>query len=79
MAIQITADQKKLLQAYKTEAFAPLADMETANNVLKEIIEAAAESTGVEKKIIGKYFKLSYKDQVGSQSEEMEVIKFLSE
>lgn len=79
MSIQITAEQKNLLKNYKTEAYAPLADIETANANFKEIVETAAESTGVDKKIITKYFKLSYKDQVGEQSEQMEVIKFLSE
>jgi len=79
MEIQINSKQKELLQNYKQEAFGPLADVETANAGLKEIVEAAAEATGVEKKIISKYFKLSYKDAINSESEIMEVVKFLSE
>ncbi len=79
MEIQITPDQKKTLQAYKTEAYAPLADVDTAKEALKEIVESAAEATGVDKKIISKFFTLSYKDKVKASSEEMEVISFLSE
>lgn len=79
MEIQITAHQKELLKNYKQESFAPLADAETAMQEFKEIVETAAESTGVDKKIVSKFFKLSYKDKIAESSDEMDVIKFLSE
>jgi predicted solute-binding protein len=70
----VTADgtanvQPELLREYLKEAFSHLDAMNTAKLKLKEVIEAAADGTGLSKKLVGKYFKARYSAKVKETTE----------
>lgn len=79
MEITLTSDQRELLKKYKDEAFGYIADAETAKNQLKEVVYTAATSTGLSKKLIGKFYKTAYSDKVRELLDEAEAIQFLTE
>ena len=79
MEIQISAEQKQLVQNYKSEALEHLSNVESANQQYKDIVAAASETTKLPKKIIGKYFKACFADKVKNLTDEAEVIGFLNE
>lgn len=59
--INLSAENIKLLKEYKQEAFSAFADLEIANQQMKDILNAAHEKTGIEKKDIKCFFSLAYK------------------
>lgn len=74
----LSADNLKLLKEYKTEAYSHLADIETANQELKLIVEAAAEKTGIEKKVVSQWFKLAYKAKTEEYLSQAAIIEVLN-
>lgn len=79
MEIQISAEQKQLVQNYKSEALEHLSNVESANQQYKDIVAAASETTKLPKKIIGKYFKTCFQDKIEELTEEADVISFLDD
>lgn len=77
MEIQISAEQKQLVQNYKSEALEHLSNVESANEQYKDIVAAASETTKLPKGIISKYFKACFNDQVAKITEQATVIEFL--
>ena len=76
--IIFTEKQREALKAYKQEAFENLSDIETAKNNLKEIYEAAAEATGVEKKVVSKLYNTLFKEKLSELADEVELLQFLA-
>lgn len=76
--INLTAENIALLKAYKQESFAAYADLETAKQQLKDIVEAASDKTGLEKRVINKFFKLCYSAKAQEYLEEAAVIEALN-
>lgn len=76
----LTEEQRQKLKPYKQEAFGYLADIETANGHLKDMLESAAEASGVDKALVSEFFKLAYKGQgqIDEKIERYEVIKWLN-
>ena len=54
--INLSAENIKLLKEYKQEAFSAFADLEIANQQMKDILNAAHDKTGIEKKDIKCFF-----------------------
>lgn len=79
MSIQISAEQKTLIQGYKGEAFEFLSQVEEHSAQFKDIVAAASETTKLPKGIISKYFKTAFKDDVKKLTEEADVIGFLND
>jgi len=79
MDIQISPEQKTLIQGYKTEAFEFLSEVESASTSFKDIVAAASETTKLPKGIISKYFKTTFKDDVKKLTEEVDIINFLND
>lgn len=76
----LTEDQRQKLKPYKQEAFGYLADKEVADGRLKEMLETAAEASGVDKALVSEFFKMAYKGegQIDEKIERYEVIKWLN-
>lgn len=53
----------ELLRQYVDEAFDHLRDQKKANTLYKEVVEAAAETTGVAKPLLNKWIKARFKDE----------------
>lgn len=79
MDIQISAEQKQLIQNYKSEALEHLVAADSANQQYKDIVAAASETTKLPKKIIGKYFKTCFNDKIKELTEEADIISFLED
>lgn len=77
LTISLSSDDRQLLSEYKQEAFAALADAETAKNHLKDIIETAADSLNLDKKLVRKYFTQMYQSKIKDTLEEAEQLAFL--
>lgn len=77
--IILTEEQRKLLKEYKKEAFGYLNEIQAANENLKDVVKNASEGSGLDKKIVSKFFKASFKNSVDDLVEEAEVLQFLSE
>ena len=73
--MNISESNLTLLREYKQEAYGYLADAEQANERFKEVLEAAVDKTGLEKKVISQFFKLSYKAKVGEYLEQADLIR----
>jgi predicted solute-binding protein len=57
----------EVFNAYKDEAFTHLAAEAEAKTLVKEVIETLAETTGLDKKLVGKYLKAAYKAKTKEQ------------
>ena len=79
MSVVLTQSQRELLKKYRAEAFNYLTEIQGANENLKDVIEAAADGTGLEKKIIGKFFKALFKQSIQDIADEAEILQFLAE
>lgn len=77
--ITLTSQQRDLLKQYKTEAFNLFSEQTAIKENIKDLIEAAAEGTGLEKKVVSKLYKALYKDNLKDILEEAETLQFLSE
>lgn len=77
--IVLTQTQRDLLKKYRQEAFGYLSEIQAANENLKDVIDAAADGTGIEKKIVSKLFKALFKQTIADIAEEAELLQFLAE
>lgn len=77
--VVLTQYQRDLLKKYRAEAFGYLTEIQAANENLKDVIEAAADGTGLEKKIISKFFKALFKQSIQDIADEAEILQFLAE
>ena len=73
-----TEKQRETLKAYKTEAIPFLSDKDAANDSYKEVVEAAAEASGVDKGLVSKFFTMAYKAEIDTKKEEIDVIDWLN-
>jgi hypothetical protein len=67
------------LSAYKDEAFGHLDAIAGAKDSFKEMLEGAAEATGLPKKIISKYLKDKHAEKTKEASEVGKVFETLDE
>jgi len=74
----LTEQQRQTLKSYKTESVAFLSDIDAAKESLKEVIESAAEATGVDKGLVSKFFQMAYKSEIATKKEEIEIIEWLN-
>lgn len=79
ITINLNPAQLEALKAYKQEYFEQASDIETAKENIKEIIEAAVEATGLEKKILTKHYAVSFNEKLPDVLEEASILEFLSE
>jgi len=79
MSIQISPEQKTVYQGYRDEAIERLTEAASAMEQYKEIVTAAAETTKLSKKEIGKSFKTFFADKVKALSDEASVVEFLND
>lgn len=78
MEIILTQQQRDKLKAYRTSAFEHLNEIVAAKENLKDIYEAAAEATGLEKKVVSKLYNTLFKDSLADMEEEVETLRFLA-
>ena len=76
--INLSAENIKLLKEYKQEAYGYFADVETAQQGIKDVLEAASDKTGIDKKLIKQFYTLSYKAKTTEFLEQAAVIEVLN-
>ena len=74
-----TEAQRATIAASRSEAFELLQEIQAANENLKDIVEAVAESTGIKKAKIMKYYKQKFDDKLKALSEDVALFEFLDE
>lgn len=77
--IILTEEQRKLLKEYKKEAFGYLNEIQAAKENLKDVVTNAADGSGLDKRIVSKFFNTAFKDSLSELVEEAEILQFLSE
>lgn len=77
--IILTQQQRDLLKEYKAEAFEYFRSMEEARLGIKDVVEAAAEGTGLEKALVRKLYKAMFDSKVSEIIELAAQIQFLAE
>ena len=77
--IVITEEQRKKINAYYGEARGLLAEIQAAQENLKDILSTVEESTNVKKALVSKYYKGRFKDELNKVSELAAVFEFLEE
>lgn len=69
----------EVFKGYQEEVFGYLNAEAEAKKNFKEAVETVAETTGIDKKVLTKYFKAKYKAKTKEQSELGEVFAALDE
>ncbi len=77
MTVNITSQQRDLLAGYTKEAYSLYTEIEAANENIKDIVDAAAEATGLDKTVVKKHFATQYKDDLEKQEELVAKLRFL--
>ena len=77
--IILTSEQRKLLKEYRKEAFSYLQEIQAAKENLKDVVTAAADGTGLEKKVVSKFYNAAFKQDIEAIVAEAEMLQFLSE
>jgi hypothetical protein len=75
----LTSEQRDALKPFKTEAYNYYTEADAIKENLKDLIESAAEKTGIDKKRVAKHFAVSYKGTLGDLNEEVSDLNFLAE
>lgn len=75
-SVEIDIDQFK---AYQEEAFEYLKEEAEQKRSFKESVETIAETTGIDKKVLTKYFKQKFKEKTKEQSALGEIFAQLDE
>jgi len=75
----LTSTQRDALKPFKAEAYNYYTEADAIKENLKDLVESAAEKTGVEKKLVAKHFAVSYKGTLGDLNEEVSNLNFLAE
>lgn len=73
MSIDLSSKSEELLKAYRQEAIEALADEQNAKGRFAEIVETAAESTGVSKAEISAYYKAVFNEKIDALLERAEL------
>lgn len=77
MSVNLSSDNVNLLKAYRQEALEALSDAQTAAEHFKEIVETAAESTGIAKTEISAYYKAVFGEKVDALLDRAELFSLL--
>lgn len=77
--IVLTPEGRDLINKYKQEAFEALADIETAEEALKAVVEAALDGIGLPKGIVSKYYKVKFEEKLAELAAQASVFEYLSE
>ena len=77
--IVITEKGRQIVKAAKQEAFECLADIQSATERFKEVVESVSEGSGMSKGDVSKYYKLKFDEKLSSLSKLASVFEFLNE
>lgn len=77
--MNITTEQKNLLKPFEASAYELYAEAQAIKENLKDLVEAAAEKTGLDKTVVSTRFQIRYKDDLAEREEKIEIQKFLAE
>jgi hypothetical protein len=75
----LNSTQRDALKPFKVEAYSYYTEADAIKENLKDLVEAAAEKTGIDKKIVAKHFAVSYKGTLDDLNEEVSNLNFLAE
>ncbi len=75
---QVSVDTAAL-KAYIEDSFRILSSMESYKAEFKDMVEAAAEKTGLEKKVLSAYFKARFSDATKEAKEKGDIFDALDD
>lgn len=79
MTTTLTSEQRDSLKPFTTEAYGYYAEITGIKENIKDLVEAAAEKTGIEKKLVSKHFATKYKGNLDELRDEVDALEFLAE
>ena len=79
MTTTLTSEQRDSLKPFTTEAYGYYAEIAGIKENIKDLVEAAAEKTGIEKKLVSKHFATKYKGNLDELRDEVDALEFLAE
>lgn len=77
--MNLTSEQRTSLKPFTSEAYGFYAEIAGIKENIKDLVEAAAEKTGIEKKLVAKHFATKYKGNLGEIRNEVDALEFLDE
>ena len=79
MTTTLTSEQRDSLKPFATEAYGYYAEIAGIKENIKDLVEATAEKTGIEKKLVSKHFATKYKGNLDELRDEVDALEFLAE
>ena len=77
--MNLTTEQREQLKPFAAEAYSLQTEMAGIKENIKDVVEAAAEKTGIDKALVKKFFTVQYKANLKELEQEVDILKFLSE
>lgn len=77
--MNLNSEQRTSLKPFASEAYGLYAEITAIKENIKDIVEAAAEKTGIEKKLVAKHFATKYKGNLEELRDEVDALEFLAE
>ena len=77
--MNLTSDQRNSLKPFAAEAYGYYAEIAGIKENIKDLVESAAEKTGIDKKLVVKHFSVKFKGNLDELRDEVDALEFLSE
>ena len=77
--MNLTTTQRESLKPFASEAYSFYVEIAAIKENIKDIVEAAAEKTGIDKKLVSKHFATKYKGNLEELRDEVDALEFLAE
>lgn len=77
--MNLTSEQRDSLKPFAVEAYDYYGEIAGIKENIKDLVEAAAEKTGIDKKLVGKHFATKYKGNLEELRDEVDALEFLAE
>lgn len=77
--MNLTSEQRDSLKPFAEEAYGFFVEIAAIKENIKDLADAAAEKTGIDKKLVNKHFTTKYKDNLSELRDEVEALEFLAE
>lgn len=77
--MNLNTAQRESMKPFASEAYGYYAEIAGIKENIKDLVEAAAEKTGIEKKLVAKHFATKFKGNLDEIRDEADALEFLAE
>ena len=77
--MNLTSQQRDDLRPFQKEAYGLLSEITAIKENLKDVVETAANKTGIDKAVVSQHFTLAYKGGLDELQEKVAMQEFLME